>query len=434
VKKSAVFLIVAIMLGLIGLSALAFYSFAAPTVLRIAVGPVGSEDTKIMVTLLQTFAREKHPIRLRLVPTDSPLASAEALRTGKSDLAIVRSDGNVPPNATTVAILHRDMVVLMTPAQSRIANIGDLAGKRVGIVRGAMLNQKLLDLVLERNGIDAQQVTRSVIRSNDVRNAIATDQVDAILVVGPPSGAYMNGIFEALTDSSGLPPTILKIQNAEAIAQRTPALEVASVLRGTFGGSPPRPAEPIDTIAVTHRLVADRSLKDSVVADLAKALFDSRQTVAAEVPNFARIEAPNTEVLGPMVVHPGAAAYFDGEQKSFIEQYGEWIYISVMAISLLGSLGAALLSRTMSHARPAGTPEIDKLLILLRRARNAEDDEVLDRLQQEADEVFGRTVERAANSSIDETVMSAFTIALSELRTAIDERRRMLLQEAPDEP
>lgn len=433
-KKSVVFLIVAIVFGLIGLSAMAFYSFAAPTLLRIAVGPVGSEDTKIVVTLLQTFAREKHPIRLRLVPTDSPVASAEALRTGKSDLAIVRSDGNVPPNATTVAILHRDMMLVMAPAQRGISSIGDLAGKRVGIVRGAILNQRLLDLVLERNGIDTQQVTKVITRANEVQPAIAAGQIDAILAVGPPSGAYVSSIFESLTDSDGRPPVILKIENAEAIAQRSPALETASVLRGTFGGSPPRPAEPVETIAVTHRLVADRGLKDSIVGDLAKALFDSRQTVTAEVPNFARIEAPNTEVLGPMVVHPGAAAYFDGEQKSFIEQYGEWIYISVMAISLLGSLGAALLSRSMSHSRPAGTTEIDKLLILLRRARSAEDDEALDRLQQEADDVFGRTVERAANARIDETVMSAFTIALSELRTAIDERRRVLLQEAPNEP
>lgn len=427
-----IFLVVAIVLGCVGLGALLVYTFAAPTVLRIAVGPVGSEDTKVVVTILQTFAREKHPIRLRLVPSDSPVASAELLRAGKADLAIVRSDGNVPPNATTVAILHRDALLLMAPASKSITTVADLAGKRIGLVRGGGLNLALLNLVLGRNGVDPTKTMTVPMRPADVRSALVGGVVDAVLSVGPPAGALVGGIYADLVEEDGRLPVILPIEGAEAIAQRNPALEAFNVLRGTFGGSPPRPAETIETISVSHRLVADRSLKDRVVGDLAKSLFDVRQTVAAEVPNFARIEAPNTEILGPMVVHPGAAAYFDGEQKTFIEQYGEWIYIAIMGVSLLGSLGAALLSRQLSTSRPAGSSEIDKMLMLLRKSRVAESLDGLARLEQEADDVFGRTVERAATASIDETVLSAFTIALGEVRTAIEDRRRVLAEQSDE--
>jgi len=434
VKRSYVFLVIALVLGLVGLGAFSFYKFAAPTVLRIAVGPIGSEDTKVVATVLQTFAREKHPIRLKLVPTDSLVASADLLKNEKVELAIVRSDANVPPNATTVAIMHRDTMMILAPAGRGIESIAELAGRRIGIGRGVGLNQRLLDLVLERNGIDPANVAKVPVRPTDVRTAMNAGVIDAMLFVGPPTGSQGASAYEALTDDQGRPPVILRVENAEAIVQRIPTLEVSTILRGTFGGAPPRPAENIETIAVTHRLMADRGLKDSVVADLAKALFAVRQSVAAEAPNFARIEAPDTEKLGPLVVHPGAAAYFEGEQKSFIEQYGEWIYISIMGFSLVGSLAAALLSRQFSSARPAGTTEIDRLLLLLRKARLAPDESVLDRLQQEADEVFGRTVERAAESSIDEAVMSAFTIALGEVRTAIDDRRRILAQEPPIAP
>lgn len=428
-KRSFIFLLVAIVLGLTSITAFLVYSFAAPSVLRIAVGPVGSEDTKAVVTILQTFAREKHPIRLRLVPSDGPTGSAELLKVGKADLAVVRSDGNVPPNAATVAILHRDALLIMAPEGRGIRSVADLAGRKIGIVRGFNLNSKLLDLILQHNGVDPAKTTKVSVRPGEVRSAIADGSIDVLLSVGPPSGSVVSQLHSDMFSAAGLPPVIVKLADAEAIAQRNPTFEVTTVLRGTFGGSPPRPSESVETIGVTHRIVADRGLKEAVVADLAKSLFDVRQTVAAEVPNFARIEAPNTEVLGPMVVHPGASSYFEGEQKTFIEQYGEWIYIGIMGFSLLGSLGAALLSRQFSHRRPAGTSEIDKMLLLLRRARAAATLADLDKVQQDADEAFGRTVERAADSDIDDAVLSAFTIALGEVRTAIDDRRRMLSHE-----
>ena len=257
----------------------------------------------------------------------------------------------------------------------------------------------------------------------------ATDRPDAVLVVGPPASPFIGQIYQELQNGDGAAPTILGIPAAEALVQRNPTVETMTVLKGTFGGAPLRPAKSIETLAVTHRLVVDRAMSEAVVTDLARSLFEIRQSVAAEFPNFAMVEAPDTEKLGPLVVHPGAAAYFDGETKTFIEQYGEWIYIVIMAVSLIGSALAALLSRQFANSRQPGSSEIDRMLLLLRQARSAKSAEDLDRIQNDADIVFGRTVERAAESEIEEAVLSAFTIALSELRTAVDERRRVLAVE-----
>ena len=428
-KRSHVFLIVAALLALTSVGSFIVHRFFAPTVLRIAVGPVGSQDTKLVATILQIFAREKHPIRLRIVPTDSPLASAEALRTFRVDAALVRSDGNMPPNATTVAILHRDGFMLMAPDGSGIRSFPDLRGKKIGIVRGFSLNQKLADMVLIANGVTPDETTKIQIAPANVKDAIASGDVDAILAVGPPSSPTMAQIYQELHSRTGAPPTILNLPAAEAIAQRNPTLEMMTVLKGNFGGAPLKPERSIDTVAVTHRLVVDRSIKDSVAESLARSLFEIRQSVAAEFPNFAQIEAPDTEKLGPLVVHPGAAAYFEGDTKTFIEQYGEWIYIIIMGISLLGSILAAFLRRKFSQARTPGTGEIDKMLLLIRQARSSKTLGDLERIQNDADEVFGRTVERAAKAEIEEAMLSAFTIAQGELRTAIEERRRMLSHE-----
>jgi small GTP-binding protein len=162
-----------------------------------------------------------------------------------------------------------------------------------------------------------------------------------------------------------------------------------------------------------------------VVGDLAKSLFDVRQTVAAEVPEFRPDRgAEHRKVLGPMVVHPGAAAYFDGEQKTFIEQYGEWIYIGIMGVSLLGSLGAAC-SAGSSRPPPSGLVEIDKMLMLLRKSRVAETSTNWTACSRRPTTCSAARWSGRRTASIDEAVLSAFTIALGEVRTAIDDRRRV---------
>ena len=46
------------------------YYVLRPTTLRIAVGPAGSEDQKLVQLMAQTFAREGSPVRLSLVTTE----------------------------------------------------------------------------------------------------------------------------------------------------------------------------------------------------------------------------------------------------------------------------------------------------------------------------------------------------------------------------
>ena len=428
-KRPSILLVLAGLLAFVAIGSIAYYKFAAPSTLRIAVGPVGSQDTKLVVSILQTFAREKHPVRLRLVATDSPIGSAEMLRDGKVDLALVRSDGSIPTNAATVAIMHRDAVLILASPGSNIRTIADLRGKRIGAIRSFVLNRRLLETLLAQNGINPSQVEVLNVRPGDVRAAAVDQQVDAIFTVGPVTSPAIRAVYDDFTTPFGGPPTIIPVPDAEAIAQQNPLLESFTVLRGIFGGAPARPAANVETLAVTHRMVADRSIRDSVITDLTKALFETRQSVAADVPTGSLIEEPNTEKSGALVVHPGATAYFDGEQKSLIEQYGEWIYLGIAGVSLLGSLAAALFSRSLSGRRPAESAEIDKMLLLLRRARTAAIPADLDRIQQEADDALGRTVERAAESEIEEAALGAFTIALSEVRTAVEERRKELSHE-----
>src|SRR5579871_1018705 len=148
-RKGSPFLILAAMLALFAAVVGAAFLVLRPTTLRIAVGPVGSEDHSIIQALSQNFSREGLGVRLALVPTAGPVDSIAALSGDKADLAVARADEEMPEGATSVAVLRKNVVVLWAAARPRgsgksgkssIKAITDLAGKRVGVVGRTEVN------------------------------------------------------------------------------------------------------------------------------------------------------------------------------------------------------------------------------------------------------------------------------------------------------
>src|SRR6187200_397196 len=90
-----------------GVAAGALYYVLRPTTLRIAVGPAGSEDQKLVQLMAQTFARENSSVRLSLVTTEGTTESIALFTAGKADLAVARGDLNLPANAESVASCAR---------------------------------------------------------------------------------------------------------------------------------------------------------------------------------------------------------------------------------------------------------------------------------------------------------------------------------------
>ena len=94
------------------------------------------------------------------------------------------------------------------------------------------------------------------------------------------------------------------------------------------------------TISFSHHIVARKGLSETTVATLARQLFAARQQLMAEFPLAAKIETPDTDKDAVIPAHPGAAAFVDGEEKTFLDKYSDYIWWGLMALSATGSLGA----------------------------------------------------------------------------------------------
>ncbi len=406
------------------------YLLTGPTELSVAVGPAGSEDARLMTAVSQILRRERAGVRLRVNVVDGPAEAAAALDRGTSDLAVVRSDLAVPSSGQTLAILHRNAAVLVTSSDSAVQSVSDLAGKKVGILRSTVVNEKLLDTILGQYEVASSDVARIGLGPDEVFSAIGSRRIDALLVVGPITGPLMNTAIAAVAGVGPAPPRFLPVAEAEAIAQRSPIYDSVSVVRGAFGGTPPKPSEPVATIAAVYRLVAHAKLDEGTVSEFVRHIFEMRPDLAAAVPAADRIEAPDTEKGAGTPVHPGAAAYLDGTEQTFLDRYGDWFYILAMLAGVLGSIAAALMGRLRTRSAEQSL-RLEHLLRIMREARAATSAPTLDRLEQEADDVFAETLSVAAQAQVDTNRLAAFSLALEQVRQAIADRRRVIGLESP---
>jgi TRAP transporter TAXI family solute receptor len=420
-------------LAIIGALAAGYYFAVRPTILHIAVGPPNSDDVKVVQALTQAFAQHRSHVRLKPLPTDGVVASADALAQGKVDLAIVRGDVDVPRNAQAVATLRKNFVVIWVPppakgknkkSGAKITKIADLAGRRVGVIGKTQANVNLLKIVLRQYGVDPSKVEIIQFPANEATEAIHNRKADAYLAAGPLNSRIT---IEALAASSkdGGAPTFLPIDASEAIAQNHPVYEAAEIPAGTLG-APDRPDEELKTISFAHHIVARKGISDMTIAAFTRQLFSIRQQLMADFPLAAKIETPDTDKDAVIPVSPGAAAFIDGDEKTFLDRYSDFIWWGLMGMSAMGSIGAWLASYFKKDERYNNSALREKLLDMIALARKCDDTGELDRMQSDADDILRDTLRCFEHGAIEEGALTAFNIALGQFHHAVADRRALL--------
>jgi TRAP transporter TAXI family solute receptor len=432
-KRRLMFVSLAGILAILGALAAGYYFAMRPVGLRIAVGPANSDDLKVVQTLAQAFSHQtSNQIRLRPVPTEGAVASAQALADGKADLAIIRGDLDVPKNAQAVATLRKNVAVLWVPppvkvkgkkAPPKITKIAQLAGHRIGVIGRTQANVNLLKVILQQYGVDPSKVEVIQFPANEAAEAIRSQKADAYLAAGPANSKITTDAIMASGRDGGT-PTILAIDLADAIAQNHPAYETANIPAGSFGSVP---EEEVKTINFSHHIVARKGLPESTVAAFTRQLFSIRQALKNEFPLAAMIETPDTDKDATIPAHPGAAAFVDGEEKTFLDRYSDFIWWGLMALSAMGSAGAWFAGYLKKDERSNNSSLRERLLEMIASARKSESTEELDQLQTEADGILRDTLQCFEHGAIEDGALIAFNIALEQFHNAVADRRSLLI-------
>jgi TRAP transporter TAXI family solute receptor len=422
-------------LAVIGAVWVAFYLTTEAEHLRIAAAP---NDAKFVEALSGQIAQGRHNLHLTFVAAAGPQEVAEKMKNGKVDLAILPSPADESLKWPVVAILRQNVMALIVPPPAsgkkgkksgKIEKIGQLAGRRVGIVTGNEASSELLRAVLDHYGVPAAKVTVSEIDPKNIADAIKNNQVDVLFVAGAATGAAISSAVKAAS-RNGDAPSFVEIDQADGIAKRNPVFDSIDIDAGTFGGTPPTPDDSLKSLSFAQYLVARKSASDSVIAALAKTIYSSRQTLAAAMPGEIKIEAPSTDKDADVVVHSGALAYLNDSQQSFFDKYGDDIFYGMLIFPVFGSALAGLAGYLRRDTRTRRLRLLQRVLDLVRKAHAAQNIEALEQLQIEADNLVIAIVHQGEREEFDETVRMSFAFALDQLRFAIAGRRTAILDHA----
>jgi len=216
------------------------------------------------------------------------------------------------------------------------------------------------------------------------------------------------------------------IESAGAIAEAERAYSSFDVPKGTLRGSPPVPDDDLTTLKASLYLVANKKLSSDLMATFTQTIMKVRRDLLAEQPLLAQITSPSTDADAFVPLHPGAAAFYNGTQQSFMDEYSNAIYLTPM---LLGGIASVLAAAWKFLG--IGKPEtiegpLDSLYTLARRIRKADSDGELEEIEDAIDDIL--RAQRALAASGDESAVdtSTLNVAAHRLENLIHDRRQVL--------
>jgi hypothetical protein len=173
-------------------------------------------------------------------------------------------------------------------------------------------------------------------------------------------------------------------------------------------------------------LVAQKKLGTDLITSLTQTIMSVRRDLLVEQPIFAQITAPSTDADAYLPLHPGAAAFYNGTQQSFMDEYGNWIYLTPMILGGTATVLAAAwkflgLGNPVTREGP-----LDSLYALGRRIRKAGTEAELSDIEEEIDDIL--RAQRAKSAAGDENAVDDATlnVAAHRLEGLIHDRRTVL--------
>lgn len=418
------FLLMGVAVFAAGAGLFAYRYYTRPVTLTVAVGSIDGEAAKAMSAMASEFVSTNAPVRFKVIDPGTALEAAAAFSAHKVDLAVVRGDVGDLSQAQAVVVVSHMVVLIVAPPGSSIDSIEGLKGRTVGVVSG-MANAKIVEALTREYNLASAKVVFKNLALADVRQAIQSKQVSALLVTIPLSEKYLSLVRGFFPLDHKKVPVLIPIESAGAIAEAERAFESFDVPKGALRGSPPVPDDDLTTLRTSLYLVAQKNLGTDLVTSLTQAIMSARRNLLREQPIFAQITAPSTDQDAYLPLHPGAAAVYNSTTQSFMDEYGNWIYLTPMILGGAATLLAAAW-KFLGVGNRATEGPLDSLYALARRIRKVDTEAELSEIEEEIDGIL--KAERAKSAGGDESAVddATWNVAAHRLESLIHDRRTLI--------
>jgi len=242
----------------------------------------------------------------------------------------------------------------------------------------------------------------------------------------PLTQKYLSLVKGFFPQNSKMSPVLIAIESAAPIADANRAYESFDVPKGTLRGAPPVPDDDLTTLRVPYYVVANKNVSDDVVTALTKAMMEARRDLVGEYPLLAQVMAPSTDKDAYVPIHPGAAAFFDGDEKTIFDRYGDQFFYGSM---LLGTFMSVLAAIWKFMTRDIGKPDERssmRLYALVGKINEVSSETDLAAIEQQINEILKVELEKCSSGKLDAGEMDAINMASQRLQYLMAQRRLTL--------
>lgn len=175
-------------------------------------------------------------------------------------------DGKPHPKLRIIANLYPEDLHLVMPKGESIDNLGDLAGKRVGIAQAGSGTQVAVLQMLEAWGVTRDNMDEAELNNSQSAERLADGQIDAYFyAAGWPVAAMVQ-----LSSTKGMSLHSFSEEDLAKINEAVPAYIPSKIPGGVYEGIDQDTMTP----AVSALLVVSSDLSDELVYGLTKALWN----------------------------------------------------------------------------------------------------------------------------------------------------------------
>lgn len=384
--------------------------------------------------ILSALARIADSATLKITVRELPDQAAvdSSLASKAADFAVVRPALGFPADAMVAASLQQNTLALLTfdsvkNGGKSIERVDQLAGRRIAAVGMDAGSRETLRRVLDFDQVKDFEIAEAPADAAQLRSLVSSKQIDALAISG-----HLLLLRRLVAQLGDLKPALLPLPSSD-LAQAVPGLGSTTIAaRSLPGGLPP---EEVQTASTSVLLVARRDVDRATVNTFLEALFSHRAVLARDSEVAWQMKGPEDDTtFARLPNHRGALDYYNREQQTFMDLYGDWIWLGLFAAGGFSSAGAWL-TQTLSRRRKQLVENIlDRLLEILGEARDANEVETLDRLTIEVDGLVTHAIRQARWRATAPVTTSALTLAIDSSRAAIADRRRALIASAATTP
>ena len=281
--------------------------------LRIGTAGEGGNYNSLGKALSQTLQKDPYKVNVEVKTTAGSAANIRLLSQDYLELAIAQSDvidemyaGTLDTQAmkgySAIASLYPEPVQIVVRADSGIASVSDLAGKKVSVGEADSGTQKNAAQILQAYGLTSNMLTVQNMTYAEASKALGDGSIDAMFcTAGAPA--------QVITDLSGTTPVSLvpiEGQQSDLLTGAYGFYAKAVIPAGTYKGQD----SDVTTLAVMSVLLASDKTPADKIYTITGALFKEKAALNDAVPVEFDLQEQKAVESVTIPFHPGAAQYY----------------------------------------------------------------------------------------------------------------------------